>query len=244
MLMPEKSPASLPARLLLRVASLLICTGLPPAAMAQAPEAVPVETSEAAPAETPAIGAEQFDAAAAVVNRLHESLVEVMQKSAELGYPGRHGILEPVITGGFDTPLIVKVILSRHWGELSPAQQADFVQLFRRLSIATYASRFHDYDGEHFVEISREALNRGRLLIKTELRRPDEKPVRLDYLMHRADDGQWRIISVIANGVNDLSLKRAEYAVVIRERGFDALVEDINNKIKEMENEVEEAAAL
>lgn len=186
----------------------------------------------------------QFDEPAAVVSHLHNTLLSVMQQAGDLGYAGRYRILEPIITEAFDTPLIVKVILSSHWGELDAGQQTDFTELFRRLSIATYASRFAGFDSETFTEISREALNRGRLLIKTELRRPNNKPVRLDYLMHRAEDGRWRIISVIANGVNDLSLKRAEYAVVIKERGFAALSTDIDNKIKEMEGGVVRADAL
>ena len=52
--------------------------------------------------------------------------------------------------------------------------------------------------------------------------------------MHQADDGEWMIISVIANGVNDLSLKRAEYAAVLKERGYDGLVADLNKKIATM----------
>ncbi len=114
-------------------------------------------------------------------------------------------------------------------------QKADFIDLFKRLSVATYASRFDVYAGERFVELSTEMLKKGRLLIKTELQRPDDEPVKLDYLMHRKN-GQWLIISVIANGVNDLSLKRAEYATVIKDKQFQGLVEDVAAKITDMEN--------
>ena len=84
-----------------------------------------------------------------------------------------------------------------------------------------------------------EQLKKGRLLIKAELQRPDDEPVKLDYLMHEKN-GQWMIISVIANGVNDLSLKRAEYATVIKEKDFDGLVNDVANKITDLENQDEE----
>ena len=113
----------------------------------------------------------------------------------------------------------------------------DFIKLFQELSVATYASRFDGYGGEKFVELSAEQLKKGRLLIKTELQRPDDRPVKLDYLMHQRD-GEWLIISVIANGVNDLSLKRAEYATVIEDKGFDGLVSDVSAKITNMENKV------
>jgi phospholipid transport system substrate-binding protein len=52
--------------------------------------------------------------------------------------------------------------------------------------------------------------------------------------MHNKD-GKWYIISVIADGVNDLALKRAEYASVIKKNGFDALISKINDKIRNLE---------
>ncbi len=169
-----------------------------------------------------------------VVNELHHKLMEVMRHSAPQDYAGRYRTLAPVISTHFDTPLIAKVILSRYWAKLSEEQKTEFIKLFNQLSIATYASRFDAYNGEKFVELSREELKRGRLLVKTELQRVGKEPVKLDYLMHQRD-GTWYIISVIANGVNDLSLKRAEYAAVIKDKGYAALLEDMTAKIRTME---------
>ena len=174
-----------------------------------------------------------------IVSVLHDKLTEAMKNAAQLGYQGRYRELEPVVTASFDTPLIVKVILSRYWDELKDEQKTAFIGLFRRLSTATYASRFKDYDGEQFVEVAREQLKNERMMIRTELRRPDESPVKLDYLLQHDEKGQWFIINVIADGVSDLSLKRAEYAVVIKERGFDNLVKEIEDKIKQLETDAQ-----
>jgi phospholipid transport system substrate-binding protein len=171
-----------------------------------------------------------------VVETLHEKLLYIMQNAESLGYQGRYGEVQDVVTSSFDAALIAKVIMSRNWKELDETQQTEFIDLFKRLSVATYASRFDGYSGENFVELSTEMLKKGRLLIKTELQRPDDEPVKLDYLMHQKD-GQWLIISVIANGVNDLSLKRAEYATVIKDKEFQGLVEDVASKITDMEKE-------
>ncbi len=183
--------------------------------------------------------APEFQEAAGIVAELHGVLGEMLKNADALGYPGRFQLIDPVVEQRFDTPLIVKVILSRHWNGLNDAEKTEFIQLFRQLSAATYASRFDSFNGQEFVETGREQLKAGRVLIRTELRRPDEAPVKLDYLMHQNDQGEWRIISVIANGVNDLSLKRAEYAVVIKERGFPGLLEELRGKIQDMENDAE-----
>ena len=180
----------------------------------------------------------ELDGPAATVENFHNKLLSVMQRAEELGYRGRYEELEPYVNAGFDIPLITNVVLGRYRDQLSEAQRTDFNGLFSRSSTATYASRFDGYDGEEFLELSREPLKRGRVLIRTELRRPDGDPVSLDYLLHEKQ-GKWYIISVSADGVNDLSLKRAEYAAVIKEKGFNGLVKDILSKIADMETDTE-----
>jgi len=171
-----------------------------------------------------------------VVEKLHSALLGVMKNGKELGFQGRFKQLQPVVSSLFDTPLICKVILSRYWSDLNKQQQADFIALFNKLSTSTYASRFDSYSGEEFHTLGVEELHKGRLLINAELTRPNDKPVKLDYLVHQDSKGNWLIISVIADGVNDLSLRRAEYAVVIRDKGYDGLLDDIKKKISNMES--------
>lgn len=193
-----------------------------------------------------------LSAASDTVSKLHNALMTVMQDAEKLGYPGRYEILAPVIAENFNTPLIVKTILSRYWDNLSEQQRHEFTSLFQHLSIATYADRFDSFDADKFVELERKALPlRGRcppppgrdapaqrILIKTELQRANDDNVKLDYLLQKID-GKWYIITVIADGVNDLSLKRGEYSDVIRNSGFDGLVEELKTKIKNMENGAE-----
>ena len=176
-----------------------------------------------------------MDGPGATVDEFHRKLLSVMQRADELGYQGRYRELEPYISNCFDIPLITDVILGRYRDRLDAEQKAEFSRIFGRFSTATYASRFSGYDGEEFHEISREPLRRGRVLVRTELRRPGDEAVALDYLLHQKQ-GKWYIISVSANGVNDLSLKRAEYAAVIKEKGYNGLVTDISSKIDGLEN--------
>jgi phospholipid transport system substrate-binding protein len=215
-----------PARFLLA-----LCLGF--AAITALPPAAAQETAETGTAADPSLAAHAD--AVAVVEELHSSLIDVMKNAGSLGYQGRYERLHPVISSLFDTPLICKVILSRYWDDLDDQQKSDFIDLFNKLSTSTYASRFNSYSGEEFRSLGVQELRKGRLLVKTELVRPDDKPVKLDYLVHQ-DNGKWLIISVIADGVNDLSLKRAEYAVVIKDKGYSGLLEDIKSKIRDMEN--------
>lgn len=171
-------------------------------------------------------------AAVASIEALHANLLAVMQNADELGFDGRYQKLLPVIESKFDFPIISQVILGRHWDDLNADQQQQFIELFTELTVATYASRFKAYAGEKFTYLQTEPLNKQRLLVQTQLL-ADGETIRLDYLMHERN-GHWYIISVVAQGVNDLSLKRAEYTALIEDQGFAALLDELRSKLEKL----------
>jgi len=168
--------------------------------------------------------------ARATINNFHETLLKVMQAGEEMGYEERYETLRPVIANSFDTPLIAKVVLGRYWDKLSQEQRQRFINVFEKLSVTTYASRFDDYAGESFEYLNTEPLNKERVLVQTQLTKSDNEAVSFDYLMHQRD-GKWYIMSVVAQGVNDLSLKRAEYTSIMENKGYDGLMTELRNKI-------------
>jgi phospholipid transport system substrate-binding protein len=170
------------------------------------------------------------DPAAKVVEKIHAELLTVMKQAKALGYKGRYQRLAPVVTSSYDLPFISKVVVGRYWNEFSPEQQEQFVKTFTNLSIATYANQFNGYSGERFKTISAEESKKGRILIKTVLVKSNGEEVELDYILHQ-NEHQWQIINVIAQGVSDLSLKRAQYTSLLKKEGFDALLQKLNEKI-------------
>lgn len=175
--------------------------------------------------------------AVAVVDNLHAALMDIMQNANELGYVGRRDRIAPVIEESLDLPVITRLSLGRHWSNLSAEQRDAIVDVFSRWTIANYASRFNAYSGEQFETISSEPARRGRELVRTLLKTENDpaKNVTLDYLLHEAD-GKWRIVNVIANGVSDLSLKRADYGAVVKAQGLDSLIEKLNRQIGDLES--------
>jgi phospholipid transport system substrate-binding protein len=162
-----------------------------------------------APAVAPAA-----DTAAKVVEILHAELLFVMKQAKKLGYAGRYQRLAPTVTVSYDFPYISKVVVGRYWRSFTSEQKSQFIRAFSKLSIATYANRFDGYSGERFKTISGEELK--------------------DYILHQNND-QWRIINVIAEGVSDLSLKRADYTSYLKKKGVDALLQKLTEKIQQYE---------
>ncbi len=170
--------------------------------------------------------------AKAVVEKLHESLLGAMHGGAQLGFKGREELLAPVIDSSFDFDSICRIVTGRYWKAASDEQKARFIGVFKKLSVATYASNFSSFSGEKFQTEGSEA-DHDALIIRTTLRPSDGEPVPLNYLL-RQTNGQWRIMNVVAQGVSDLSLKRADYTAVIKTEGFDSLINRLEKKIAEM----------
>lgn len=168
------------------------------------------------------------------VEIFHARLLDIMKESANLGYQGRFEELSPIIPDVFNTPIISQVILGRYWKDLTEIQKSEFITLYEKLVTATYADRFDRFNNEAFNTRTTEELNRGRVLVKTEFRKSNNEIINLDYLMSKTDN-KWRIISVIANGANDISIKRGEYSDVIKNNGYAALLMEIQKKIDEAE---------
>ena len=174
---------------------------------------------------------EAADSATQVIENLHAELLTVMKQAKELGYEGRYQRLEPIVTSSYDLPFIAKFVMGRKWKTLSGEQKSEFVKIFTKFSIATYAANFSGYSGERFETISNEELRKGRLLVKSVLVRSSGGEVTLDYVLHQKEN-RWRIINAIAEGVSDLSLKRADYSSYLNKKGFDALITKLNEKIQ------------
>jgi phospholipid transport system substrate-binding protein len=167
-----------------------------------------------------------------VVEKLHTTLLAAMKDGDKIGYQGRYDQLAPVINSSFDMPFISRTVLGKYWETFNNEQRSRFVEAFTRLSIATYAANFDSYSGERFKLVSDKEVSGGRILVQSQLIKSDGGKVQLDYLLHRTGS-QWRIVNIIAEGVSDLALKRADYSAFLKNKGFEALLKKLNQKINQ-----------
>jgi phospholipid transport system substrate-binding protein len=173
-------------------------------------------------------------AASAVVEALHEELLEVMKQAEQLGYEGRYEKLEPVLQQLFDTSFMAEKSVGRHWKKIEDPKREKLRQTFRRFTIANYAGRFNGYSGERFETLREEPSTHGTILVHSHLIESGGDVVQLNYRLHPVDD-EWRIFDVYLNGtVSELALRRSEYSSLIQRDGLDALIVALEEKIDEL----------
>lgn len=167
--------------------------------------------------------------AAAVVERLHTALIAAMQLGPDAGGAARRAQLDPVIREVFDFDTICRIVAGSHHRDFTADQRSRFCETFIELSVATYADNFRSFEDERFETLS-VAAQRNSVMVATRLHTGGDEPVALDYVL-RETGGAWRIVNVLAEGVSDIALKRAEYSAVIGSEGFDSLVRRLDDKI-------------
>lgn len=180
-------------------------------------------TTDAATALPPAKDAE------IEINDFHNLLIDVMKKGEKADCQFRYKLLLPEIRKRFDMPLISRIVLGSWWRKITIDEKLAFIDLFNQFTAATYADRFKRFNGHKFEIISSEESRKDRALVETVLKTKGHDEVPLSYICRKTTEG-WKIVGVSARGVNDLSLKRAEYNEYISKHGFNALLKMIKKK--------------
>lgn len=179
----------------------------------------------------PARGAETADEATQVVTGLHDTLLGVMKEATALGYQGRYDRIAPALTQAFDFESMARFVLGQQWKDLSPQDQARWLEAFERITVATYAGRFTGYTGEQFRTLGQDPAAQDTVFVRTVVDRPEVDDVELTYRLRKTDPG-WKVIDVYQKGtVSELALRRSEYSSVLKRDGFEKLLEVVNAKI-------------
>lgn len=177
----------------------------------------------------------EITAAHTVIDGLHSHLLESMQTGENWSYTERYQFLSPIIQASFDFEIMSKLVLSRHWRNLSEIKKQAFMQLMQRLTTANYASRFRQFNDEKFTVLNSEEAKKQRILVKTEITTAD-KTHELNYVLHKPEKN-WLIISIMADGINEVAIKRGEYASILKQENFDALIQKIEEQISRLKTQ-------
>jgi len=165
-----------------------------------------------------------------VIDGFHATLLDVMKNAKALGIRGRFDRFAPEIAQRFDSELMIALASGTYWRKAEPALRTKLVTAFRRMSTATYATRFTGWSGEKFETLSVEPGPRNTLIARTRIVEPEHKPVPLSYVLKKSA-GTWRIVDVLAEtGISELAVRRSEYRSILADGGVAALVRSLDQK--------------
>ncbi len=173
----------------------------------------------------------------AVIEWLHQSLIETMKDAQRLGIDGRYKQLQPILEKSFDFERMIAIAAGSYWTSADEARRRRLLDAFTDLSVTTYAARFNGFSGESFETLGQRQGPRDTALVDTRLNRTDGPPVPITYVMTERD-GEWRIVDVLLDkSISELAVRRSEYNQVLRTSGTEGLTQTLDEKAAELRKE-------
>lgn len=176
----------------------------------------------------------QQAAAQQVVEKFQDQLLGVMKNADSLGLDGRRAKLTPAVEQTFDLKYMAQISVGPAWETMTPAQRDELVELFRRMTVSTYAARFKGYSGQTWKVEAAQATPQDTIYVRTVLTDPGKDKVAIDYLL-RSSDGTWKVADVYLSRISELAVRRSEYSAVVRRDGVDKLLATLEKKVKDVE---------
>ena len=169
-----------------------------------------------------ALYAQAADPARAPVQALDDGLIAIMKAKGTA--KARGATIAPVIDRAFDLPLMTRLAVGASWTTIAPADQQALVAVFRRMTIAQYASNFDSWSGESFTIDPNIETRAGDKLVRTTLNEPGKPGTAISYRL-RLSGGDWKIIDVYyRNAISQVATRRSDFASVLAKGGAKALI--------------------
>ncbi len=173
---------------------------------------------------------------AAAVQALYDALLDTMKQGETLGFEGRYQKLKPVIHEVFDVATMCKIAVGGYWTQMPTEKKNALLVAFDKYTVATYASRFKSFNNQKFQVGASKPVPNDRVLVESKIVKADGDPVELNYLFRKNAEG-WKAIDVyLAGAISQLTQLRSEFSEPLQNGGVDALIEQLDQKVKQMQN--------
>lgn len=174
--------------------------------------------------------------ARAAADRTLREVVDVLQNES-LSLDQRRERVEAIAYDRFDFPTISRLVVGRPWRSFSAEQRERFVEDFKRLLSASYGNRVGQYEGGEVRVVGARPEPRGDATVRTRIEGGQADGVQVDYRMRKDDDGEWRVIDVVAEGVSLVSSYRSQFGPILSRGGPEELLKRLAQKIVEQKKE-------
>ncbi len=170
---------------------------------------------------------------AAFIADLGKEAIQILQAHEDSA--ARKAAFSKLFTADFDVPAIGKFVLGRYWRAATPAEQAQYIQVFGKYVVAIYASRFSSYSGEEFKVLGSHADDANTSIVTSQIIRPSGgPPYSIEWQVAKEGDG-YKITNVIVENVSMALTQRQEFASVIEQNGGSvaALISMLQQKVQD-----------
>ena len=126
---------------------------------------------------------------------------------------------------------MAKRALGSHWRRRTPAEQEEFVKLFRDFLEKIYSDKVDLYGGEK-VRFGREVIDKDFAQVESAVINPNGEEIAVSYKL-RQMNGQWKVYDVVVENISIVNNYRSQFDRVISSSSYEELVKRLQEKARQ-----------
>jgi phospholipid transport system substrate-binding protein len=131
----------------------------------------------------------------------------------------------------FDEVELSMRTLGGNWNKLNPAQQKEFVQLYRQILAKAYMDKILSYTDEKIVFSKENMTSNNQAEVQTKIVTAS-KEIPIFYRV-TLKDGTWKVYDVVVENVSLVQNYRSQFTSILAKDTPDQLLEILRKKVKE-----------
>lgn len=159
------------------------------------------------------------------------STLQAQQQEDAVDAEALQAVVDEVVAPNFDFAVISRLVLGKHWKQISADQRSAFVEQFRLLLVRSYSRsllKSPDVKIDYLdVEVSKKRSD--LVLVKTRMALSETSSFLVDYRMLGGGE-DWKVVDIVVDGVSLLSTYRGSFGTEIEKNGMDALLTQLRDK--------------
>jgi len=128
----------------------------------------------------------------------------------------------------FDYEEMAKRALGTHWRRRTPAEQAEFVKLFRDFLERIYSDKVDLYGGEK-VRFGREVIDKDFAQVESTIIKPKGEELAVIYKLRQLN-GQWKVYDAVVENISIVNNYRSQFDRIISGSSYEELVKRLQEK--------------
>ena len=128
----------------------------------------------------------------------------------------------------FDYEEMAKRALGTHWRRRTPAEQDEFVKLFRDFLERIYSDKIDLYGGEK-VRFGREVLDQEFAQVESTIIKPKGEEIAVTYKL-RQINGRWKVYDAVVENISIVNNYRSQFDRIISSSSYEELVKRLQEK--------------
>jgi len=141
--------------------------------------------------------------------------------------------LRNMFSQNVDIDWMAKFVLGHAWQQASEEQRTHYLQSYKEYLLTHYTTSFSDYTGSKYVITDTKNDEDGQITVNMQIKaaKDQQQETAAGYRL-RNNNGQFKIVDIIVEGVSLITTERSEFSSVVQQKGMDGLISTLEQKTK------------